>query len=84
MGNAAYEQLQLDVYGEILNAFNTADGDGITIDEDSWRMQCEFLRFLEDAWEKPDDGFWEMRNGALSISPSLRWRRGLHSIGRSS
>ncbi len=70
VGNAAYEQLQLDVYGEILNAFDTADGDGIIIDEDSWRMQCQFLRFLEDAWEKPDDGFWEMRNGPQHFTES--------------
>jgi len=61
VGNAAYQQTQLDVYGEILNALYFACGYGIKIDNDDWRMHCEFLRLLESAWERPDDGFWETR-----------------------
>ena len=70
VGNAAYEQFQLDVYGEIMNTLYIAHHYQIKIDEDAWRMQCEFLRFLESAWEKPDDGIWEVRSGARHFTES--------------
>ena len=70
VGNAAYEQFQLDVYGEILNALYIAHRYQIKIDEDAWRMQCVFLAFLESAWEKPDDGIWEMRSGRAHFTES--------------
>ena len=64
VGNAAYEQFQLDIYGEILNALYIAHRNRITIDRDTWRMACALLGFLERVWEKPDDGIWEVRSGA--------------------
>ncbi|MGH7986331.1 MAG: glycoside hydrolase family 15 protein [Candidatus Binataceae bacterium] len=70
VGNAAYEQFQLDVYGEILNALYLAHNYQLKIDEDAWRMQCVFLAFLETAWEKPDDGFWEVRSGPRHFTES--------------
>ena len=70
VGNAAYEQFQLDVYGEIMNTLYIAHHYQIKIDEDAWRMQCGFLRFLESAWEKPDDGIWEVRSGARHFTES--------------
>jgi GH15 family glucan-1,4-alpha-glucosidase len=70
IGNSAFEQLQLDVYGEILNAFHAAHRDGIEIDEDTWRMQCQFLSFLESAWKKPDNGFWEVRSSPRHFTES--------------
>ena len=70
VGNAAYEQFQLDVYGEIMNALYIAHHYQIKIDEDAWRMQCDFLTFLETAWEKPDDGIWEARSGARHFTES--------------
>ena len=70
VGNAAHKQFQLDVYGEILNALYIAHRNQIKIDEDAWRMLCAFLRFLENAWEEPDDGIWEVRSGARHFTES--------------
>jgi GH15 family glucan-1,4-alpha-glucosidase len=70
IGNAAYEQFQLDVYGEILNALYIAHRYRIKIDEDVWRMQSMLLGFLESAWERPDDGIWEVRSGARHFTES--------------
>jgi GH15 family glucan-1,4-alpha-glucosidase len=70
IGNSAYEQLQLDVYGEILKTFYLAHGDGIEIDEDAWRMLCQFLSALESAWKKPDNGFWEVRSSPQHFTES--------------
>ena len=70
VGNAAYQQTQLDVYGEILNALYIACGYGIEIDNDDWRIYCGLLRLLEIAWEQPDDGFWETRDGPWHFTES--------------
>jgi GH15 family glucan-1,4-alpha-glucosidase len=61
IGNAAHEQFQLDVYGEIMDALHVASRYGLRIDNDTWRVQCALLDFLESAWEKPDEGIWEVR-----------------------
>jgi GH15 family glucan-1,4-alpha-glucosidase len=70
VGNAAYQQVQLDIYGEILNALHIACAHGISIDEDAWRMQLRFLSFLETAWEKPDNGLWETRSSPRHFTES--------------
>ncbi|MGA2409653.1 MAG: glycoside hydrolase family 15 protein [Candidatus Binataceae bacterium] len=70
VGNAAYKQLQLDIYGEVLNAIYIAHQYDIAIGEDEWRMLCTFLRFLESIWEEPDDGIWETRSGARHFTES--------------
>jgi len=63
-GNAAAGQLQLDVWGEVLdglaltrNALLTAPDDG----DDSWDLQVALMEHLEGAWKQPDNGLWEMR-----------------------
>ena len=70
IGNAAYEQFQLDVYGEIINALYLAHQHAIKIDEAIWRMLCLFLESLAKVWEKPDDGIWEKRGGARHFTES--------------
>ena len=70
IGNAAYKQLQLDVYGEILSALYIADRYHLKIEHDVWLKHCEFLSFLEEAWEKPDDGIWETRSGPRHFTES--------------
>lgn len=70
VGNAAYEQFQLDVYGEILNALNLAHQHAIKIDEATWRMLCSFLESLANDWKKPVDGIWEKRSGARHFTES--------------
>jgi GH15 family glucan-1,4-alpha-glucosidase len=61
IGNAASEQFQLDVYGELMDALHQARTEGIPPDEAAWGVQQELLEFLEGHWNDPDDGIWEMR-----------------------
>jgi GH15 family glucan-1,4-alpha-glucosidase len=61
VGNAAHSQFQLDVYGEIADAFHVARRYGIEPDDDSWRVEKALLDFLESAWRQPDEGIWEVR-----------------------
>jgi GH15 family glucan-1,4-alpha-glucosidase len=61
VGNAAYRQHQLDVYGEVMDALHLARRLGLPPSENAWRVQRALLRFLEADWRKPDEGIWEMR-----------------------
>jgi GH15 family glucan-1,4-alpha-glucosidase len=70
VGNRAYKQFQLDIYGEILNVIYIAHHYKIAISEDEWRMLCSTLSFLETVWQEPDDGIWESRNGTHHFTES--------------
>ncbi len=61
VGNAAHSQFQLDVYGEVMDALHNAARMGLEPDEDAWRLQRSLVEFVESAWERPDDGIWEVR-----------------------
>lgn len=61
IGNAAYRQHQLDVYGEVMDAFHLARRFGIQPEENAWRVQRALLNFLETDWQRPDEGIWEVR-----------------------
>jgi GH15 family glucan-1,4-alpha-glucosidase len=61
VGNAASEQRQLDVYGEVLDALHQSRAQQLAADEDVWQLQQELLEVLESRWEEPDSGIWEMR-----------------------
>ena len=66
VGNAAHAQLQLDVFGEVMDALYQArkGGLGETDPGDmaaSWAMQCQLLGYLEKVWSEPDSGMWEVR-----------------------
>jgi GH15 family glucan-1,4-alpha-glucosidase len=60
-GNAAVNQFQLDVYGEVMDALHLARRAGIPADHDAWSLQMALLRFLESGWQQPDEGIWEVR-----------------------
>jgi len=60
-GNAAHQQFQLDVYGEVMDALYVARREGLPPDENAWRVQRALIEFLESAWTKPDEGIWEVR-----------------------
>ena len=60
-GNAASDQLQLDVWGETLDGLALARNAGISAHDDSWDLQTALMEHLEGAWDKPDNGLWEMR-----------------------
>ncbi|HZS30539.1 MAG TPA: glycoside hydrolase family 15 protein [Gaiellaceae bacterium] len=61
VGNAASEQLQLDVYGEVLDCLYQARVHGLEFDPNAWRIQLALLEHLEEAWRVPDEGIWEIR-----------------------
>lgn len=61
LGNAASNQLQLDSYGELMDAFHSAREKGVSPEKHAWELQCEFLKYLETNWTKPDHGIWEVR-----------------------
>ena len=60
-GNAASDQLQLDVWGETLEALFLARQAGLPADEDAWALQVALMNHLESAWREPDNGLWEVR-----------------------
>ncbi|HKU15230.1 MAG TPA: glycoside hydrolase family 15 protein [Steroidobacteraceae bacterium] len=61
IGNGAHSQLQLDVYGEVMDALHQARSGGIERSEYAWAVQRELLEHLERIWEQPDCGLWEVR-----------------------
>ncbi|MFF7098287.1 glycoside hydrolase family 15 protein [Streptomyces rubradiris] len=60
-GNAAAGQLQLDVYGEVLDALHQARRAGLEPDARATRLQLLLVAHLEQLWAKPDEGIWEVR-----------------------
>jgi GH15 family glucan-1,4-alpha-glucosidase len=61
IGNAASQQFQLDVYGEVADALYQADAVGAPGDASHWEIFRAVLEFLEDGWRQPDEGIWEVR-----------------------
>jgi GH15 family glucan-1,4-alpha-glucosidase len=61
IGNAAHAQLQLDVYGELIDAFHQARVAKLKLDDGSWDLECAVLDHLAEVWDHPDNGIWEMR-----------------------
>jgi GH15 family glucan-1,4-alpha-glucosidase len=61
VGNAASEQTQLDVYGEVIEALYQARVHGAPPDDDIWSLQTKLLDWLEHNWRSPDAGIWEIR-----------------------
>jgi GH15 family glucan-1,4-alpha-glucosidase len=63
VGNAAHQQTQLDVYGELTDALHQARKGGLAPEESGWELQLAILGHLEEVWQKPDEGIWEVRSG---------------------
>ncbi|MGR4879702.1 glycoside hydrolase family 15 protein [Streptomyces sp. LARHCF249] len=61
VGNAAVDQLQLDVYGEVIDSLHLARSAGLPSEHHAWRIQLALLDFLERNWHRPDEGLWEVR-----------------------
>jgi GH15 family glucan-1,4-alpha-glucosidase len=61
VGNAAHAQLQLDVYGELIDAFHQSRMAKLELDENSWALGRQVLDHLADVWDQPDHGIWERR-----------------------
>lgn len=63
IGNAAAEQFQLDVYGEVMDALHQGRRAGLKADDPSWGLQVKLMQFVEEHWRDPDEGIWEVRGG---------------------
>jgi GH15 family glucan-1,4-alpha-glucosidase len=63
IGNAASEQLQLDIYGELMDSIYLYDKYGTPIAYDVWTQVRKMLDWVADNWMRPDDGIWEVRGG---------------------
>jgi len=82
IGNAAHEQLQLDVYGELMDAMHHARQLGLAssesgwiLPESGWMLQRTVLEHLEKVWPKADKGIWEVRGHArhFTFSKIMAW-----------
>ena len=74
IGNAAHSQLQLDIFGEVMDALHQARQGGLGTDEAGWDMQREFLVHLEKIWPDRDEG-WEVGGGRkhFTYSKAMAW-----------
>lgn len=61
IGNAAHAQLQLDVYGELIDAFHQSRMAKLKLDDETWALECNVLEHLAEVWDQPDHGIWERR-----------------------
>jgi GH15 family glucan-1,4-alpha-glucosidase len=87
IGNAAAGQLQLDVFGEVMNCIYQAREDRMAIEEETWHLQRALLHFLEKTWQEPDSGIWEVRGPPQHFTHSkvMSWvafDRGVRTIER--
>jgi GH15 family glucan-1,4-alpha-glucosidase len=63
IGNAAYEQLQLDIYGEMMDSMYLANKYGHAVSHQGWQNVQRMLDWLGQNWQRPDEGIWEVRGG---------------------
>ena len=70
VGNAAHDQLQVDVFGEVMDALHHARQSGLAANPEGWRLQMALVEYLERIWQKPDEGIWEVRGGAQHFTHS--------------
>jgi GH15 family glucan-1,4-alpha-glucosidase len=70
IGNAAAEQFQLDVYGEVMDALHQGRKAGLKREDPSWALQVKLMDFVEAHWQDPDEGIWEVRGGSKHFTHS--------------
>ncbi|MGI8527098.1 MAG: glycoside hydrolase family 15 protein [Pseudolabrys sp.] len=75
IGNAAHSQLQLDVFGELMDALHQARQGEIAPMESGWALQNEFMKHLKKIWTEPDQGIWEVRGERqhFTYSKAMAW-----------
>jgi GH15 family glucan-1,4-alpha-glucosidase len=84
IGNAAHAQLQLDVYGELIDAFHQSRIAELKLDAGSWDLECAVLDHLAEVWNQPDHGIWERRGAgehyvSSKVMTWLAFDRGIKS-----
>jgi GH15 family glucan-1,4-alpha-glucosidase len=87
VGNAASQQFQLDVYGEVLDALHQGRVNELERSKEAWSLQRQLLGFLEHAWKEPDEGIWEVRGPRRHFTHSkvMAWvafDRGVQAVER--
>ncbi len=70
VGNAAHLQLQLDVFGEVMDAAHQARRSGLATHKSGWQVQLALLDHLARIWQEPDEGIWEVRGGPKQFTHS--------------
>jgi GH15 family glucan-1,4-alpha-glucosidase len=75
IGNAAANQLQLDIYGELIDSVYLYNKYGTPIYHDAWLDLCRIVEWLSEHWDQPDEGIWETRGGRQHFTHSrvMRW-----------
>jgi GH15 family glucan-1,4-alpha-glucosidase len=75
IGNAAHNQRQMDVFGEVMDALHQARQGGLGVNETGWDLQTEMLKHVESVWQHRDEGIWEVRSGAehFTYSKAMAW-----------
>lgn len=70
VGNAATQEFQLDIYGEVMDALLRARVAGVRLPSHTWDVQRVLMKFVESAWHRPDQGMWESRGPARHFTHS--------------
>ena len=75
IGNGASRQFQLDVYGEVMDALALAREGGLPYSEEAWDLQTNLVGFVCEAWNRPDEGIWEVRGPRrhFTFSKVMAW-----------
>ncbi len=75
IGNAAHQQLQLDVFGEVMDTLHQGRRGGLAANESGWDVQIALLDHLEEIWHEPDHGIWEVRTPPqhFTYSKAMTW-----------
>jgi GH15 family glucan-1,4-alpha-glucosidase len=69
-GNAAVDQFQLDVYGELMDCMHTARHSGIEAEKAAWEFERMVVNHVIECWQRPDEGIWEVRGGRRHFTHS--------------
>ena len=70
IGNAAYQQFQLDVYGELLDSMYQCRTHGLAQEVAAWNLEVAITEFVEKNWMAPDEGIWEIRGPRQNFTHS--------------
>jgi GH15 family glucan-1,4-alpha-glucosidase len=75
IGNAAYRQFQLDVYGELMDTFEQARKAGLSATDSGWALQLALVDHVAERWREPDYGIWETRGPPrhFTFSKVMAW-----------
>jgi GH15 family glucan-1,4-alpha-glucosidase len=70
IGNAAAKQLQLDIFGEVMDVLYHGSAGGLGSERSTWDLQSKLIEHLETIWRQPDEGLWEVRGGRRHFTHS--------------